>query len=355
MVYHEWHRDEVTGPYRSNLWEGQMNIRIQRREVEIPEDNPFEYDLLDRKEKIDVLTRLVGNIEGPCAMAVDAAWGAGKTTFLKMWAQHLRNEGFPVVEFNAWETDFTGEPFVALSSEITEGLKERNEPDVRTKIQSTRTIAKDVFRWVGPGAIRLAASTIPLAGAEIGKVASALAERLLTEYPEARQSVKEFRSELEKLAAALWESSDHKPLVVFIDELDRCRPSYAIELLETGKHIFSVDHIVFVLAVNRAELAHSVRVLYGERFGAEEYLRRFFDIDFLLPAPDRQKFIGDLIEAVGVGRYLGRTHDRASQNSGQVALEVVRACQSDRISSQSSNFGTKHTSFWNGPLIPQRR
>ena len=52
-------------------------------------------------------------------MAVDAAWGAGKTTFLKMWAQHLRNEGFPVVEFNAWETDASGDPFLALTSEIT--------------------------------------------------------------------------------------------------------------------------------------------------------------------------------------------------------------------------------------------
>lgn len=301
-----------------------MGIRIQPKEIEIPENNPFEYDLLGRKEKIEVLTRLVSNIEGPCAMAVDAAWGAGKTTFLKMWAQHLRNEGFPVVEFNAWETDFTGDPFVALSSEITEGLAEWDSPTVADKIKETKETAQKVLRWVAPGAIRLASGFIPIVGTELGKTAGDYAEELLTDYPEARQSVKEFKSELEKLAVVLWESGEHKPLVVFIDELDRCRPSYAIELLETGKHIFGVDHIVFIMAVNRAELSKSVKALYGDEFDAEGYLKRFFDIDFVLPAPNREQFINGLLDAVGIQQYLSRTNDRATQNLGQEALEVIR-------------------------------
>ena len=73
-----------------------------------------------------------------------------------------------------------------------------------------------------------------------------------------------------------------------IDELDRCRPPYAVELLEVAKHLFSVDYIVFVLAVNRPELAHSIRDLYGSGFDAAGYLRRFFDIDFRLPDPERE-------------------------------------------------------------------
>ena len=313
-----------------------MGIRIQPREFnfqelhkfapnsEGPNLDPFEGDLLDRKEKIEVLTRLVGNIEGPCAMAVDAAWGAGKTTFLKMWARHLRQQGFPVVEFNAWETDFTGDPFVALASEITEGLAGWDSPTVADKIKETKETAKRVLRWVAPGAIRLASGFLPVVGNELGKAAGDYAEELLTDYPEARQSVKEFKSELENLAAALWETTGNKPLVVFIDELDRCRPSYAIELLETGKHIFGVNHVVFVLAVNRAELAKSVKVLYGEKFNAEDYLKRFFDIDFLLPAPDREQFIDGLFDAAGIKEYLTRTNDRLTQNVGAEALEIIR-------------------------------
>ena len=63
-----------------------MGIRIQPREIHIstdPADDPFKNDLLDRREKAEILTSLVSNIDGPCTMAIDAAWGAGKTTFLK--------------------------------------------------------------------------------------------------------------------------------------------------------------------------------------------------------------------------------------------------------------------------------
>ena len=51
-----------------------MGIRIQPREIEVPEKDPFENDLLDRKESVEVLTHLVRSFEGPCVLAVDAAW-----------------------------------------------------------------------------------------------------------------------------------------------------------------------------------------------------------------------------------------------------------------------------------------
>lgn len=305
-----------------------MGIRVQPREIEIPEDNPFEYDLLARKEKIEVLTRLVGNIDGPCAMAVDAAWGAGKTTFLKMWAQHLRNEGFPVVEFNAWETDFTGEPFVALSSEITEELRGWEDQAVKQKIQDMvkRLVdkGKDVLRLAVSLGIRSAAATQPEIDPATANAVASVAENWFTDYPEARKSVREFKDELEDLAEELWHACSGKPLVVFIDELDRCRPSYAIELLETGKHIFGVNHIVFVLAVNRAELAKSVKVLYGDEFNAEGYLQRFFDVDFVLPAPDRDPYIDGLLENTGIIQYLS-SERRQYNEGGQLVRGVLKS------------------------------
>ena len=293
-----------------------MGIRVQPREIEIPDDEPFKKDLLDRKEKAEVLTSLVSNIDGPCTMAVDAAWGAGKTTFLKMWAQYLRDEGFPVVEFNAWETDATGDPFVALTTEITVQLEGSADTSTLDQVASH---AKELIRKLAPGFIRFGAGFVPIAGAELGHSLSAYTEEALTSHREAKQSTKQFRNSLQELASALWEAKDQKPTVVLIDELDRCRPSYAIELMETAKHIFGVDRVVFVLAVNRAELAHSVRVLYGEKFDAEGYLRRFFDIDFRLPAPDRQKFISNSLTQIGIDEFLTNSIDRiANQNRGMV-------------------------------------
>ena len=129
-----------------------MPIRIQPKEIEIPPDDPFAYDLLGRRQPVEVFTRLITDVEGPCAVALDAAWGAGKTTFLKMWAQHLRNEHYPVVEFNAWETDASGDPFLALSTEITSGLRDWGKRPVELKIQRTEMLAKQVLRRTAPGA-----------------------------------------------------------------------------------------------------------------------------------------------------------------------------------------------------------
>ncbi len=286
-----------------------MAIHIQPRGIEVPEDDPFKNDLLGHREAVDTLTHLVGNVEGPCVLAIDAPWGAGKTTFLRIWAQHLRNHGFPVVKFNAWETDFSEEPFLTLSTELTEGLQSEETKLPNKTIKNLKDASLEVLRWVVPGAIRAAASFVPVAGPEIGQAAASFAEKRLSQYQEARKSVAEFRGVLREMATALSEANGDRPLMVVIDELDRCRPPYAVELLEVAKHLFSVDRVVFVLAVNRAELAHSVRALYGSEFEAEGYLRRFFDVDLRLPEANRQAFIHVQLQTTGIYDYFDRTQD----------------------------------------------
>ena len=104
-----------------------MGIRIRPEEIEIPEGgdrDPFEKDLLGRKEPIEILTHLVSTIEGPCVMAVDGPWGSGKTTFINLWYHYLRNKGLNVVRFNAWENDFSDDPFIQLFEELDSFVKE---------------------------------------------------------------------------------------------------------------------------------------------------------------------------------------------------------------------------------------
>ena len=137
-----------------------------------------------------------------------------------------------------------------------------------------------------PGLLRIATAGVldiqPLIEKEAGQILSSFAETRITKYQEAQSSIAEFRAKLGQMAEALIESNGCN-LIVMIDELDRCRPSYAVELLEVAKHLFEVEHIVFALAVNRTQLAHSIRALYGSDFDAGGYLRRFFDVDFMLP------------------------------------------------------------------------
>ena len=280
-----------------------MTIRVRPTDLVIPQDDPFQNDLLDRKPSIEALTDLLGALEGPCVLALDSQWGGGKTTFLKMWAVHLRREGFAVAEFNAWETDFSGDPFVALSAKLQEQLDDAEADDAGQLGERFRVAAKKIALRALPIAIRLLSQGL----LESGSLEQAVAEEVtsyandrLDEFSEVEQSFVEFKESLQEGATRLCEQRKNRPLFIMIDELDRCRPSYAIELLEVAKHLFSVDRIVFVLAINRSELAHSVKALYGSDFDARGYLHRFFDVDYELQKPDRLQFVRQAIDDIGL-------------------------------------------------------
>ena len=72
------------------------NYRIKPQDIEVPEEDPFKYDLLEREGAVKTLTHLIDSNQGSCVLAVDAPWGRGKTAFLKIWTQYLRGKGFPV-------------------------------------------------------------------------------------------------------------------------------------------------------------------------------------------------------------------------------------------------------------------
>ena len=278
-----------------------MSQRIQPRIINISKDDPFANDLLERRESIEVLTHLVGSFEGPCVMAIDAPWGHGKTTFLKIWDEYLRSKEFRTIEFNAWETDYSKDPFVTLSSELVAGFERYKDDSTAKKIADH---AKEISAIILPNFLSAA---IP---GPTGNIIGAYVENQITAYRKKQNSVKEFTQTLQD---AVKQEYKNKPLIIIIDELDRCRPSYAIELLEVAKHVFAVDHIVFVLAVNRSQLSHSVKALYGNDFDAYGYLRRFFDVDFRLPDPSREKFIGKLLSDIRLESYFERTREHNVQ------------------------------------------
>ena len=276
-------------------------FRIQPKEFVVSKDNPFENDLLDRQKMIESITYLVGATVGPCVIALDAPWGAGKTTFLRMWSQHMRNQKFTVVEFNAWETDFTDDPFMALCAELTGVLDAKKETKLSGKMDDVKEKMRLVFQHVGSNVVRhLSAGIIDpntITAAQSKQITKAQVEDRLERYREAKGAIVTFRQALEDMAAEL---SGPGPLMVMIDELDRCRPLYAVELLETAKHLFAADQVVFVLAVNRIELQHVVKALYGNEFKADGYLRRFIDLDIHLPDPNLDNFVNEMFVSMGL-------------------------------------------------------
>ena len=241
-------------------------------------------------------------------MALDSEWGGGKTTFLRMWAKYLRTEGYPVAEFNAWETDFSGEPFVALSSRLEEQFSEDSAEGASEAAQRFAEAAKRVVLRATPVLVRILSQGL----LDSGSLEQALTEQAVShaqdrfdEFREGQKSIHDFTITLQEEASRLSDLRDGRPLFIMIDELDRCRPSYAVELLEISKHLFSVDRVVFVLAINRTQLAHSVKALYGAGFDASGYLRRFFDLEYTLPSPDREKFALQAFADTGLNSFFG--------------------------------------------------
>lgn len=298
-----------------------MSLRAQAAEVVVPPDDPFANDRLERKDSIVGLTGVVGQIEGPCVMAVDAGWGMGKTTFLRMWAQHLRNEQFLVVEFNAWQTDFTWDPFFALWSELMMQLGWPSDGDyspvlddrARSLIQVLRRgslVAGTALSAVGQPELASAVAAGSEFLRDIDNGSESAAEEVEqtpfaeASYRQAKDLIDEFRTTLGGSARSLADANGGRPLVILVDELDRCRPNYAIELLETAKHFLSVDHIVFVLCLDRLQLGHSVRAIYGSDFNSDGYLRRFFDIDLRLPEPSRSAFLNAIGKDLQIAEQL---------------------------------------------------
>ena len=96
----------------------------------------------------------------------------------------------------------------------------------------------------------------------------------------------------------------HFRAVFFIDELDRCNPAYAVKVLERVKHLFDIPNIIFVLAVNKQQLGCAIQGYFGSsQMDADEYLRRFIDIEYTLPEPDMEKYCKMLYGKYEFGQF----------------------------------------------------
>ncbi len=269
---------------------------------------------LGRAESGKKLSELVEKISEPVVIAVDGPWGSGKSHFLKLWtgAHTLENEGSAkVIYFDAFKHDYFDDPLVALVGQIFEDYSEDKIPDGKMK-----TLLKQAGRLVKPATrIALAAGT-GFAGEALGAAASAATQALGKEAENAldpvwenesnrRDAMEGFKTALKDLT--IKNGSEDKPqkIVIIVDELDRCRPDFALNMLETIKHFFAVENVIFVLGVNLVELENSVKARYGVGINAGKYLQKFIQVRFrlndLFNAGSRHHISVDYFDQLSVG------------------------------------------------------
>lgn len=279
--------------------------------VEI-EDEFFQKDLLGREKYAGFLTNhLLGqNKEKPYVLNLNSGWGTGKTYFLKRWKYDLE-KCHPVIYIDAWKNDHSDDPFMTVVSAIISTLRESTDKPESSLLSKGAENSWLLLKAMGPLIVGAAAKKIlgkdidelaslvegdsPDISKEVGDAAAKMAQFLISSHEKRAESVKALKADIIGWIDTVVGQGNGivKPTFVIIDELDRCRPSFAVEMLEAVKHIFDIPGIFFIIATDTEQLQHAIKVVYGNDFDAQTYLSRFFDSRFSL----RESSLKSLIEA----------------------------------------------------------
>lgn len=273
-----------------------MNIIIENTQnfLTLPTDDYN--DLLDRRKIAKNFLEVV-KVQTANVYSINAPWGSGKTWFLKFIEDECKNQNIPFIQFNVWETDYAKDPFQAVLSELLELLQQQiklcAKEDVVKEFQSELALlernAEDFLnlRKRMSFSIGLGTPFSPIsAQATLNPDNSSLAE-----YNEMKKVKYGFISNLRNFV-----NKFDMQLIIAIDELDRCRPDYAISTLEIIKHFFNIEGIKFILAIDKEQLNRTIYTMYGNMPDTDAYLSKFVDIQYTLSNTVKNEYIKKLFE-----------------------------------------------------------
>lgn len=302
---------------------------IRPTECSIEPSEPYASDWLGREQFGSGLELLTRYGSGSGVVLIDGDWGTGKTTFIRMWLASLRNDDRTVVEVNAWAGDHADAPFDDIVRQFERGLRHCHRPLAKWSrrigwiMRRSVSVAASSASWLSglPGAVDENA---------IGAIAKLIhdLQRATKAGRRSDKRISRLRRRLNAAADYYWKRR-HKSIVLVIDELDRCRPDYALRFLETIKHIFEVPHVTFVITANAQELAKAVKGVYGDNFDGQAYIERFFDIRLPLPVGDRRQFVGRCLAErsfnAASGEAILYSLDERSVTAAQLARDLLIA------------------------------
>lgn len=276
---------------------------MKKYDIQPTEDNLKESlnkNITGRNENIYQLLRLLNHQEGSWSIAINGDWGSGKTFFVKQCKyvldclnssnniqkkdinseklfnreklDDINKKPFRTVYYDAWEHDNETDPIQSLLACMATS-KWASNPEIKKILINTINVGLSILQIVTP---------IDTTG-----LRKLLKNRDKSDFDnlDFEKLKKEFYDALTKLAP------EDGQLIVFVDELDRCKPTYAIKVLERIKHYFSVPNITFIFSVDLSQLQNTVKRYYGEEFDGYHYLDRFFDLVINLPEPNLDNYL----------------------------------------------------------------
>lgn len=263
-------------------------------------------DKLKRNQDIVGFIQILQKIDGAFNIALDGSWGTGKTFFIKQTKividylsgqyqedyeedeqkqiedllakiqtfQDIDFSNCRTVYFDAWEHDHDVDPIASLAYELA--LCGNGTDTTRFEaFGSLNTLLKNKLN-------------LDLSGI--------ISKDNLIEDVKAEKNIKQ---DIEKKIDDIIGEVANR-IIIFIDELDRCNPTYAVRLLERIKHYFNHEKILFVFVLNAEQLQHTIKAYYGENFEAIRYLEKFFDLWLPMPKINYLGYSDDELENIPV-------------------------------------------------------
>ena len=211
----------------------------------------------------------------------------------------MAEQNIPSIYIDAFANDYSDDAFIVIASAITEFVEKNISKDHDKKVaelkEKSKRVGIQLLSWSARVGIKAATlgiikeADIKELGAiknEIAKDVSGWVGDLIEERLDAHSKeigfIQSFRELLSSIPEKL-EGSEGKPLVVILDELDRCKPTFAVDVVEKIKHLFSVQNIVFVLVMNKTQLEQSVKIVYCQELDAHTYLQKFINLETRIP------------------------------------------------------------------------
>ena len=296
------------------------------------------------------LTKLYGSLEQCTVSILDGRWGSGKTVFVRQWKHQLETQGIPCIYFDAFAADYVESPFRALASAFVRAAKQAQGHDKKTYDDFLNAASKVAKVIAAPAAkIAVKAVTLGLIGSaeledfkavaegiagDLSDVSASAVKTMLEEQAGDEASFEALRTSLAELPVLLAKKlgDGHKKtevaddefspsLVVIIDELDRCRPDFALGVLEVLKHFFRAERVHFVLVTNLNHLLLSVEKRYGVGEAAGEYIQKFYD--FLIPFEESEQYRSTTNASLHASRLLASMMSGAETQGGSELTQNV--------------------------------
>jgi len=259
---------------------------------------------IGRNQQLDTFMGLLNSINKNAVLTIDGGWGSGKTIFvrqlnflstldstdvskLNLTSLETFQEKYTTYYFNAWENDFHEDPLQSILFNLINDLWGVRERTADSLTQISSGLLDSLIKTTSMG-------LIDTAHIRDAKNITQLVDSITT-ATERKKAVDDIINNYLDLKG--------KKLLFIIDELDRCKPTYAVKLLEVIKHYYTNDKIVFLMSTNNQQLAHTVKKVYGESFDGTGYLSKFYDLVFNLPKFKPSEYITYLGAKVNNGYW----------------------------------------------------